>query len=85
MSFPVFLYAINLMMIILNKIAVNGFLKDLGVKENLGIFRQIFHFILTVPTQIFYSFIVFYGFFSIIIFGKKICKHGASNKENLKF
>ncbi len=85
MFFPVFLYAINLMMIILNKIAVNGFLKDLGVKENLGIFRQIFHFILTVPTQIFYSFIVFYGFFSIIIFGKKICKHGASNKENLKF
>ena len=70
-------------MLMLNKLAVWTFLRELDVKENINIFRQLLHFILTLPTQIFYSFIVLYGFFTIIIFGKKICKHGASNKENL--
>lgn len=81
--FPIFIYTLNALMLMLNKLAVWTFLRELDVKENINIFRQLLHFILTLPTQIFYSFIVLYGFFSIIIFGKKICKHGASNKENL--
>ncbi|CAF0928183.1 unnamed protein product [Brachionus calyciflorus] len=83
LSFPVFLYILNGLMIIVNKMAVKSFLGDLQVVENIGIFREFIHWILTIPTEIFYSFITLCGFLSILIHGKKVCKHRASNKDNL--
>lgn len=82
--FPFLMYIANGFMILLNKIAVRTFLKQLDVNENLGIFRELIHFILSLPIQIFYSFIFLYGFFAIIIFGKKSCKHDASKKDKLE-
>lgn len=76
-------YMINGLMIIVNKIAVNKFLVHLNVKENISFVREILHWLLTLPTSILYSFIVLYGFLSILINGKKVCKHRASKKENL--
>jgi hypothetical protein len=77
-------YGLNLWMILLNKLAVFTFLKNLNVKESLDSVREVFHWIMSVPTQIYYAFIVFYGFFAIIFAGKHVCKHGASEKDNLR-
>lgn len=81
--FPGLMYILNFFMIIVNKHAVKSFLEDLDIKENLGFFREILHFILSVPTIIVYSFITLYGFLSILIHGKDVCKHRPSNKSNL--
>jgi hypothetical protein len=78
-------YGLNLWMILLNKLAVYTFLRDLNVKEHIDSIRELIHWVLSVPTQIFYSFIVFYGFFVLIVAGKNVCKHGASKKDALKF
>ena len=51
--FPIFLYTLNVCMIMLNNLAVNSFLKELNVKENLGLLRQLFHLLMSFPTQIF--------------------------------
>ena len=67
----------------LNKKAVSSFLSDVGVTENLGIAREISHVLLSLPTTVFYSFIVFYGFFAVVFRGKKACSHEASKKENI--
>jgi hypothetical protein len=82
--FPLLMYVTNGLMIVLNKIAVRTFLKELNVKENLGLLRELVHYILSWPTQIFYSLIFLYGFFAILIFGKKCCKHEASKKDELE-
>jgi hypothetical protein len=83
LAFPVINYAFNLWMIMINNLAVKSFLKDLDVKENFGFFRQLAHWLLCFPTQIFYSFIVLYGFVEILIYGKEVCSHKPSKKENL--
>lgn len=80
----ILVYAMNLWMILLNKLAVITFLRDLKVKEYLDSMRELFHFILCLPTQIFYSIVVFSGFVTIIISGKNACKHSASKKDDLK-
>jgi hypothetical protein len=80
----ILVYAMNLWMILLNKMAVITFLRNLNVKEYLDSMRELIHFILCLPTQIFYSIIVFIGFLTIIISGKNACKHSASKKDELK-
>jgi hypothetical protein len=83
LSFPVVYYVFNFWMIMINNLAVKSFLKDLGVEENFGFFRQLAHWLLCFPTQIFYSFIVLFGFLEVLILGKDVCSHKASKKDNL--
>lgn len=83
LALPVLYYVFNAWIMIVNRFAVKSFLHELGVVEKFGFFRQLAHWITFFPTQIFYSLIVLYGFFEILVKGKKVCKHGASKKENL--
>jgi hypothetical protein len=83
LAFPVAYYLFNFWMIVVNNWAVKNFLNDLGVTDKFGFFRQLMHWLLCFPTQIFYSFIILCGFFEILINGKDVCTHKASKKDNL--
>lgn len=56
----------------------------LGVKEYICLLRNTFHFIMTPFVLLAYSFVELYAFHEIVIFGKEVCKHGASKKGALK-
>ena len=58
--------------------------KLLGVKEWICLLRNAFHFIMTPIVLLGYSLVELYALHEIVIFGKEVCKHGASNKDNLK-
>jgi len=53
------------------------------INECIFILRNLFHFILTPFVLLAYSFVELYALHEIVIFGKKVCKHGASTKTNL--
>ena len=53
------------------------------VKENISIIRNIFHWLLAPIVLLGYSLVEFYALFEVMIKGKRVCKHGASKKENL--
>ena len=55
----------------------------LNVDECIFILRNIFHFLMTPFVLIAYSFVEFYALHEVLIRGKKVCKHGASNKTAL--
>ncbi|CAF1011881.1 unnamed protein product [Rotaria sp. Silwood1] len=46
--------------------------------------RNAFHFILTPFVLLGYSLVELYALHEVIVFGKKVCKHGASKKSALK-
>ena len=83
LSFPVVYYIFNLWMIVVNNWAVKTFLNELDVTEKFGFWKQFSHWLMCFPVKIFYSFIVLYGFVEILLFGKDVCSHKASKKENL--
>ena len=56
----------------------------LNVDEFIFFLRNIFHFLLTPFVLIGYSLVEFYALHELLIRGKKVCKHGASNKAALK-
>ena len=56
----------------------------LGVKECICLLRNAFHFIMTPFVLIGYSLVELYALHEIVIFGKEVCKHGASKKGALK-
>ncbi|ESP03073.1 hypothetical protein LOTGIDRAFT_110745, partial [Lottia gigantea] len=56
----------------------------LGVKEYICLARNILHWILTPFVLLAYSIVEFYALHEVAIRGKKVCKHGASNKDALK-
>ena len=56
----------------------------LKVEECICLPRNLFHFISTPFVLLAYSLVEFYALHEVVIFGKKVCKHGASNKDNLK-
>ena len=56
----------------------------LKVKECICLPRNLFHFISTPFVLLAYSLVELYALHEVVIFGKKVCKHGASNKDNLK-
>ena len=76
-------YICYLGIFVVNKIAVNTFLKELGLSEKIGICRDIVEVVLSPFVMIFYGVVAFYGFMEVAIRGKKVCKHGASKKQNL--
>lgn len=58
--------------------------KLLDVQECIFCLRNFFHFIMTPIVLIGYSFVEFYALHELVIFGKKVCKHGASDKKHLQ-
>ncbi|CAF1176713.1 unnamed protein product [Rotaria sp. Silwood1] len=57
--------------------------KLMHVDECIFIPRNLFHFITTPFVLLGYSFVEFYALHEVVIFGKKVCKHGASAKPIL--
>ena len=58
--------------------------KLLQVEEHISIIRNIFHFITTPFVLLAYSFVELHALHEIAIYGKKVCGHDPSHKENLK-
>lgn len=69
-------------MIIMNKIAVKYLLKDIVV-ENIPIWKDFIHWILSLLVMVGYGLIVFYGFWEIFFCGKGVCTHEPSKKKVL--
>jgi hypothetical protein len=55
----------------------------LNIDECIFFLRNLFHFFMTPFVLIAYSFVEFYALHEVMIRGKKVCKHGASNKNTL--
>ncbi|CAF1180235.1 unnamed protein product [Adineta steineri] len=55
----------------------------LDVHECIFFLRNLFHFLMTPFVLIAYSLVEFYALHEVMIRGKKVCKHGASNKNTL--
>ncbi|CAF1148130.1 unnamed protein product [Adineta steineri] len=55
----------------------------INVHEFIFILRNIFHFISTPFVLVAYSLVELYALHEVVIFGKKVCKHGASAKNVL--
>ena len=70
-------------MIVLNKLAVKYLLHSMVV-EKIAFYRDVLHWISSLFVMIVYGFIVLYGFWEIVIFGRSVCKHGASKKSDLR-
>ncbi|CAF1084281.1 unnamed protein product [Rotaria sordida] len=63
---------------------IDGFIpKLLNIEEYICLPRNFFHFLTTPFVLLAYSFVEFYALHEILIFGKKVCKHGASAKMAL--
>lgn len=58
-------------------------LKIIGVTENISFIRNFGHLISSLFVLIVYSWVAFYGFVEVFVRGKKVCKHGASQKSDL--
>ena len=56
----------------------------LEVKECICLLRNGFHFVMTPFVLLAYSLVELYALHEIVIFGKEVCKHGASKKGALK-
>jgi hypothetical protein len=54
------------------------------IDECIFILRNAFHFVTTPFVLLAYSFVEFYALHEVVIFGRKVCKHGASAKNVLK-
>lgn len=60
---------------------IDGFITRLtNIHECIFILRNAFHFISTPFVLLAYSFVEFYALHEVVLFGKKVCKHGASAK-----
>ncbi|KAM3145255.1 hypothetical protein pb186bvf_002583 [Paramecium bursaria] len=59
-------------------------IKHIGGTEQIGIIRNLFHFILAPIIIFIYGCVAFYALMEVAIRGKEVCKHGASKKEVLQ-
>ena len=55
----------------------------LHVDECVCVLRNAFHFLVTPVVLVAYACVEFYALHELMIRGKKVCKHGASNKSTL--
>ncbi|CAF2349211.1 unnamed protein product [Rotaria sp. Silwood2] len=55
----------------------------LNINQCIFFLRNCFHFLMTPFVLIGYSLVEFYALHEVMIRGKKVCKHGASNKNTL--
>lgn len=56
----------------------------LKVQERICLLRNVFHFMMTPFVLLAYSLVELYALHEVAIFGKNVCKHGASKKGALK-
>ncbi|CAJ0935688.1 unnamed protein product, partial [Mesorhabditis belari] len=54
-----------------------------GIKDETGIIRNIFHYIMALPTIIMYCLVELVAFLEVTVRGKSVCSHNASKKDNL--
>ena len=54
-----------------------------GIEEDINIVRNILHWIFAPLVLLAYSFVGFYANTEVAIFGKSVCKDGASKKDGL--
>ncbi|CAD8144920.1 unnamed protein product [Paramecium pentaurelia] len=69
-------------MIFMKKIAVKYLLKDIVI-EKIPIWKDFFHWILSLIVMVGYGLTVFYGFWEIFFCGKGVCTHEPSKKKVL--
>ncbi|CAF1119521.1 unnamed protein product [Rotaria sordida] len=55
----------------------------MNVNQRIFILRNAFHFISTPFVLLAYSLVELYALHEVVIFGRKVCKHGASSKTSL--
>ena len=72
-----------LMVIIINKIAVKTFLKQVEVDEKIPIWKDFFLWIVSPFIFIAYNIVALVGLFEAVFHGKKVCTHDASKKDAL--
>ena len=72
------------MLTFLMAFVIDGFIARLiKVNECIFILRNAFHFISTPFVLLAYSLVELYALHEVVVFGKKVCKHGASAKSAL--
>ena len=72
-----------LMVIIINKIAVKTFLKQVEVDEKIPIWKDILLWIVSPFIFIAYNIVALVGLFEAVFHGKKVCTHNAAKKDAL--
>ena len=55
----------------------------MGIKENIGICRNMLHWLLAPPTLLCYSVVAFYAIIRFVFVGKKMARHDMAAKEGL--
>ncbi|CAJ0583074.1 unnamed protein product, partial [Mesorhabditis spiculigera] len=53
------------------------------IKDETGIIRNLFHFIMSLPTIIMYCLVELVAFLEVTVRGKSVCSHNASKKDGL--
>lgn len=66
----------------MNAVAIRN-MKSIGVVEDISYLRNAFHLLMSLFVLVLYAFVAMYGFIESVARGKKVCKHGASNKSSL--
>lgn len=75
-------YFCMLWIFILNSKALNC-IATIVEKEEINIFRNFAHYLISIFSMIFIALVVLYGYIEVCFAGKKVCKHGAAKKEFL--
>ena len=76
-------YLSLLMELVLNKIAVKTFLKQVEVEERIAIWKDLLLWILSPLIFIAYSTVAVVGLFEAVLYGKQVCIHNAAKKDAL--
>ncbi len=58
--------------------------KLMSIKEDISFARNVLHWLLTPFVLVGYSLVELYALHEVMVRGKKVCKHGASNKSALQ-
>lgn len=75
-------YLLFLLMIVVN-LSTLHLLDDIAPKEKIGFFKNIYHWIAAPFVMIAYALIAFYALTEVVFRGKRVCKHGASKKNEI--
>ena len=75
-------FSINITIIFQDRVNVR--LTVPKVEERISFIRNLFQWILSPIVILAYSLVELYALHEVMIRGKKVCKHGASKKDELK-
>lgn len=71
------------LIIVINKIAVKTFLRQVQVEESIPLWKDLLVWALGPVVLIVYSMVALVGLFEAVVFGKSVCKHDPSKKDAL--